>query len=146
MHEIHDVVLYLKFCKPHHRQYKYLSRNFEETTSFLSAASNIPNLKSISSLAGSQLWNTLVVFAQLSRSKSQLLQSKYPTLHFVPFIEAVTFLHSLFQHMVCRSIDRRYHEAPSTCTEELESQLSPHRDLNWTPHLVLCYFPWQIKE
>lgn len=104
---------YLKFCKPHHRQYKYLSRNFEETTFLSSASLNMPNLKGMDPLIsspGSQFSSTLWLIAQFCTFE-QLKKSK---LHFA----ASTFLHSVFQHVVSRSMDRRYHDAPKTYMHE----------------------------
>lgn len=106
---------YLKFFKPHQRQYKYFSINFDEATSLVNASANMPNLNCGSPLA-SQLDTTRVAFIQNCRSSdSKLLQSrKLGMQNEIP--AEVSFAHSALQQACCRPMDNRYHEAPNTCT------------------------------
>lgn len=106
---------YLKFLKPHQRQYKYFSRNPEEATSLVKAASNIPNLNPTLPLLTSHFVVTRVTFSQYFRSDcSKLLHSRKVGRQETSF-EAFSLVHSICQQENCLPIDNKYHEAPNTC-------------------------------
>lgn len=108
---------YLRFLKPHQRQYKYLDTKSVVATWVVKASANIPNLKLVVLLVASQWERTWVTFCQYWRSGcSKLLQSKKLGRQ-SKTLKALSFLHTLDQHENCRPIDDRYHIAPNTCPQ-----------------------------
>lgn len=89
--------------------------NPEETASLVNAGEKMPNLKGISGLLASQFVKTVVLVVQICRllcleeSQSRNLGS-HNGVSIVPF----SFLHSDFQHVVGRSTNSKYHDAPKT--------------------------------
>lgn len=112
-----------------------MSRNFEETTLLVIASANIPNLKLLS-FPGSQFSSTCLLLVEFSTF--EVIQLKISKLHFVPFIEAAScFLHFVFQHVVCRSMDSRYHDAPRTYIHERSTGILKFGNcIRWKPQLV----------
>lgn len=108
---------YLKFLKPHQKQYKYFSKKREFATSFLKASPKIPNLNLIFfSFSASQFETTWVTLSQYFRSGSSLLLQSRKLVRQDTVMDSLSLLHSCLQQENCRPMDDRYHTAPTIWT------------------------------